>query len=289
MKFQKKHFERRHIVELVIKTIMRIALLIVAGALGLILWTIISRGLPSLSWQMVSQVPKGGYYMGKEGGILNAIIGSAYLATGGTLLAMLLSVPIALYLKAYLGKSKWGDYVRLSLDVLWGIPSIVYGAFGFALMILLGMRASLLAGIIVLALVELPIMTRAMDEVIRRMPVDLEHAALALGSTKFEVALNVITRQMLPGIITAILLAFGRGIGDAASVLFTAGYTDRIPTSLMNPTASLPLAVFFQLGSPYPEVRERGYAAALILTIAVLLVSFGSRWLASRLNRYTIK
>ncbi|MBK6792369.1 MAG: phosphate ABC transporter permease PstA [Anaerolineales bacterium] len=289
MKFQKKHFERRHIVELVIKTIMRLALFIVAGALGLILWTIISRGLPSLSWEMVSQIPKGGYYMGKDGGILNAIIGSAYLATGGTILAMLLSVPIALYLKAYLGKSRWGDYVRLSLDVLWGIPSIVYGAFGFALMILLGMRASLLAGIIVLALVELPIMTRAMDEVIRRMPVDLEHAALALGSTKFEVAVNVITRQMLPGIITAILLAFGRGIGDAASVLFTAGYTDRIPTSLMNPTASLPLAVFFQLGSPYPEVRERGYAAALILTIAVLLVSFGSRWLASRLNRYTIK
>jgi len=289
MKFQKKHFERRHIVELVIKTIMRISLFIVAGALGLILWTIISRGLPSLSWEMVSQIPQGGYYMGKGGGILNAIIGSAYLATGGTILAMLLSVPIALYLKAYLGKSKWGDYVRLSLDVLWGIPSIVYGAFGFALMILLGMRASLLAGIIVLALVELPIMTRAMDEVIRRMPVDLEHAALALGSTKFEVAMNVVTRQMLPGIITAILLAFGRGIGDAASVLFTAGYTDRIPTSLMNPTASLPLAVFFQLGSPYPEVRERGYAAALILTIAVLLVSFGSRWLASRLNRYTIK
>ena len=289
MKFNKKHFERRHIVELVIKTIMRLALFIVAGALGLILWTIISRGLPSLSWEMVSQIPKGGYYMGKDGGILNAIIGSTYLATGGTILAMLLSVPIALYLKAYLGKSRWGDYVRLSLDVLWGIPSIVYGAFGFALMILLGMRASLLAGIIVLALVELPIMTRAMDEVIRRMPVDLEHAALALGSTKFEVAVNVITRQMLPGIITAILLAFGRGIGDAASVLFTAGYTDRIPTSLMNPTASLPLAVFFQLGSPYPEVRERGYAAALILTIAVLLVSFGSRWLASRLNRYTIK
>lgn len=271
------------------KAIMRIALFIVALALGLILWAIITRGLPSLSWSMVSQVPKGGYYMGKEGGILNAIIGSAYLASGGTLLAILLSLPIALYLKAYLGDSKWGDYVRLALDVLWGIPSIVYGAFGFALMIMLGMRASLLAGIIVLALVELPIMTRAMDEVIRRMPADLEHAALALGSTKFEVAIKVVIRQMLPGIITGILLAFGRGIGDAASVLFTAGYTDRIPTSLMNPTASLPLAVFFQLGSPYPEVRERGYAAALILTIIVLIVSLGSRLLASRLNKYTVK
>ena len=289
MGMKKKHFERRHIIELFMKTIMQVSLVIVAGALGLILWTITSRGLPSLTWDMVSQIPKGGYYMGKEGGILNAIIGSAYLATGGTLLAILLSLPIALYLKAYLGNSKWGEYVRLSLDVLWGIPSIVYGAFGFALMILFGMRASLLAGIIVLALVELPIMTRAMDEVIRRMPADLEHAALALGSTKFEVALRVVTRQMLPGIVTAVLLAFGRGIGDAASVLFTAGYTDRIVTSLMRPTASLPLAVFFQLGSPYPEVRERGYAAALILTIIVLAVSFGARWLSARLNKYSVK
>ena len=289
MRMKKKHLERRHIVETIMKTVMQASLIVAAGALGLILWTVVSRGLPSLTWDMVMQVPKGGYYMGKEGGILNAIIGSLYLASGGTLLAILLSLPIALYLKAYLGTSKWGDYVRLSLDVLWGIPSIVYGAFGFALMILFGMRASLLAGIIVLALVELPIMTRAMDEVIRRMPVDLEHAALALGSTKFEVALRVVTRQMLPGIVTAILLAFGRGIGDAASVLFTAGYTDRIVTSLMRPTASLPLAVFFQLGSPYPEVRERGYAAALILTIIVLAVSFGARWLSGRLNRYTVK
>ncbi|MBC6940392.1 MAG: phosphate ABC transporter permease PstA [Chloroflexi bacterium] len=286
---KKNRFERRHLMEALMKALMRGSFVIVAGALGLILWTVIARGLPSLSWSMVSQVPKGGYYMGKEGGILNAIIGSAYLASGGTLLAILLSLPIALYLKTYLGESKWGGYVRLSLDVLWGIPSIVYGAFGFALMILFGMRASLLAGIVVLALVELPIMTRAMDEVIRRMPADLEQAALALGSTKLEVALSVVTRQMLPGIVTAILLAFGRGIGDAASVLFTAGYTDRIPTSLMRPTASLPLAVFFQLGSPYAEVRERGYAAALILTIIVLAVSFGARFLSGRLNRYTVK
>lgn len=289
MGMKKKRFEKRHLVESFMKLLMYVSFVIVSGALGLILWTIISRGLPSLSWDMVSQVPQGGYYMGKEGGILNAIIGSAYLASGGTLLAILISLPIALYLKAYLGTSKWGEYVRLSLDVLWGIPSIVYGAFGFALMIAFGMRASLLAGIIVLALVELPIMTRAMDEVIRRMPVDLEHAALALGSTKFEVALRVVTRQMLPGILTAILLAFGRGIGDAASVLFTAGYTDRITTSLMRPTASLPLAVFFQLGSPYAEVRERGYAAALILTIIVLAVSLGARWMSARLNRYTVK
>ncbi len=289
MKFLKQPWQRRHLVETFMKFIMRVSLVFVAGALGLISWIVVVRGLPALSWSMITQIPKGGYYMGKEGGILNAIIGSLYLATGGTFLAMLFSVPIALYLKTYLGDSKWGHYVRLSLDMLWGIPSIVYGAFGFTLMIAFGLRASLLAGIIILALIELPIMARAMDEVIRRMPADLEHAALALGSTKFEVALRVVIRQMLPGITTAILLGFGRGIGDAASVLFTAGYTDRIVTSLMRPTASLPLAVFFQLGSPYPEVQQRGYAAALILTIIVLAVSFGARWLSARLNKYTVK
>lgn len=121
------------------------------------------------------------------------------------------------------------------------------------------------------------------------MPFDLEAAAYALGATRLEAAWHVVTRQMLPGILTAILLAFGRGIGDAASVLFTAGYTDRIPNSLLRPVASLPLAVFFQLGTPFPEVQRRAYAAALVLTVIILAVSLGSRWVAGRLSRYSIK
>jgi phosphate transport system permease protein len=121
------------------------------------------------------------------------------------------------------------------------------------------------------------------------MPFDLEQASYALGATRLETALHIVVRQMLPGIMTAILLAFGRGIGDAASVLFTAGYTDRIPTSLLRPAASLPLAVFFQLGTPFPEVQRRAYAAALVLTVIILIVSLGSRWLSSRLSRFTIR
>ncbi len=166
----KKRWERRHILETFAKGLMIFSLIVVAFSLGSILFTILIRGLPSLTWNMITQSPKGGFYMGKEGGILNALIGSLYLAGGGTLLALIISLPIALYLETYLGNSKWGQYVRLSLDVLWGIPTIVYGAFGFTLMLAMGLRASLLAGIIVLALVELPIMVRSMDEVIRRMP-----------------------------------------------------------------------------------------------------------------------
>jgi phosphate transport system permease protein len=268
---------------------MKISLLLVAGSLGLILVTIVIKGLPALNWAMISQTPKGGFYLGKEGGVLNAIVGSLYLASGGTLLAIVFSLPISLFLEIYARGSRWANYVRLALDVLWGIPSIVYGAFGFTIMLALGLRASLLGGILTLALLELPIMTRAMDEVIRMMPRELEEASFAVGSTRVEMAFKVVTRQMLPGILTAVLLAFGRGIVDAASVLFTAGFTDRIPTSLLQPVASLPLAVFFQLGTPFPEVQRRGYASALILTIVVLVISLGSRWLAGRLNRFTIR
>lgn len=282
-------FKPRHIAETVAKGLMLLSFLVVAASLLSILWTILSRGLPALSWEMISQTPKGGYYLGKEGGILNAIIGSLLLAAGGTVVALLISLPIALFLETYLVKTRWARYVRLTLDILWGIPSIVYGAFAFTLMLSIGLRASLLGGIIVLALLEIPIMTRAMDEVIRLMPEELSQASLAVGASKLETALKVTIRQMLPGIVTATLLAFGRGIGDAASVLYTAGYTDRIPTALSSPTASLPLAIYFQLGTPYPEVQQRAYASALILTVIVLLVSLGSRLASARLSRFINK
>jgi phosphate transport system permease protein len=288
-KFSRFWLHRRHLEEGIIKALMMSSFALLAGSLGFILVTVLIKGLPGLSVQMLTQAPKGGYYLGKEGGILNAIVGSLYLAIGATILAIIFSLPIALYLETYARRSPWADYARLSLDVLWGIPSIVYGAFGFILMLAMGMRSSLLGGIITLALLELPIMTRAMDEVIRMTPCDVEHASYAMGSTRLETALNAITRQMLPGILTAVLLAFGRGIGDAASVLFTAGYTDRMPTSLFRPVASLPLAVFFQLNTPFPEVQARAYTAALVLTVIILIISLGSRWLSSRLSKFTIK
>ncbi len=281
--------KKARIEEKFIQFLMVLSFVVVAGSLGWILVTVIAKGLPALNLAMLTQTPKGGYYLGKAGGILNAIVGSLYLAGGATLLALLLSLPLALYLEIYAPRSRWADLVRLALDVLWGVPSIVYGAFAFIIMLALGMRASLIGGIFVLTLLEMPIMTRAMDEVIRLMPLELEQASLALGATRLETAQQVITRQMLPGIVTAILLAFGRGIGDAASVLFTAGYTDRIPTSLTQPAASLPLAVYFQLSMPYPEVQQRAYAAALVLTAIILIVSLSSRWLSARLSRHTIQ
>ena len=280
---------KHKIEEVIFKILMLASMVFVLGSLFLILVTVIWRGLPALNLAMLTQTPKGGYYLGKEGGILNAIVGSLYLAGGATILAFLVSLPIAIYLQLYATRSRVVELIRLSLDVLWGIPSIVYGAFGFTLMLFLGMRASLLGGMIALALLELPIMARGMDESIAMVPAALKESSYGLGATRYETAMKVIVRQTAPGLLTAVLLAFGRGIGDAASVLFTAGYTDRLPTSLLGPAASLPLAVFFQLGTPFPAVQERAYASALILTFIVLALSLISRNLTRRLKKFIVQ
>ncbi|KPL06814.1 phosphate ABC transporter permease [bacterium SM23_57] len=271
------------------KILMITSLATVIGSLFLILGTVILRGLPALNVEMFTQIPKGGYYLGKEGGILNAILGSLFLAGGGTILALMVSLPISIYLQIYATRSHLVELIRLSLDVLWGMPSIVYGAFAFTLLLFLGMRASLLGGMITLAFLELPIMTRGMDESIAMVPVTLKESSYALGATRYETAIKVLLRQTAPGLLTSMLLAFGRGIGDAASVLFTAGYTDRLPDSLFGPAASLPLAVFFQLGTPFPAVQDRAYASALVLTLIILVLSLISRSLASRFTKHVVR
>lgn len=268
--------------------LMRTSALGAIVVLGLILFVIFWRGIGALSWEMLSQPPQGGFYLGKGGGILNAIVGSLYLAGGATLLALCVAVPVVFYLHVYSANNGLRSWVRLTLDIMWGIPSIVYGAFGFALMVFLGMRASLLAGIITLALVVLPILARTLDEIVEMAPRQLREATLALGTTRFE-WMGMLLRQSIPGLVTAILLAFGRGIGDAASVLFTAGYTDNMPESLTRPVASLPLAVFFQLGTPFPEVQARAYASALVLTILILVVSLLAHLSMARLGRHVIR
>jgi phosphate transport system permease protein len=282
--------DRRRLEEKLFKALMIASTLIVVGSLFALFFTIVLKGAPALSLSMITQTPQGGYYLGKGGGVLNAIVGSLYLGIGATVLALLISLPVALFLqKDYIGRSRFATITRLSLDVLWGVPSIVYGAFGFIIMVYLGIRASLLGGIIVLTLLELPIMIRALDEVVRRVPQELKDESYAMGATRLETTIRVVCRQILPGAVTGVLLAFGRGIGDAASILFTTGYTDRLPHSLFDPVASLPLAVFFQLGSPSPEVQQRAYASAVILLVIVLLLSIISRLLARRFTKYVIR
>jgi len=279
---------RRKLEELFVKLLMILATILVVGSFFLIVGTIFSRGIPYINLDMITKTPGGGFYIGKEGGILNAIIGSLYIACGATILGLIISIPVALYINLYIAKRDFiSGTLRLAFDVLFGIPSIVYGAFGFLIMVYFGLRASLLGGIIAVTLLVIPIMVRTLDEVLRTVPGELHDAALSLGATRWEMS-KVILRQVKPGILTAILLSFGRGIGDVASVLFTAGFSDNIPTSLHEPAATLPLAIFFQLGSPIPEVQGRAYASALILTVIVLIITILSEVLIKRFSKHKI-
>jgi phosphate transport system permease protein len=273
----------KHLEESFFRIFSKSVTYMIIALLFFILFIIFRQGLPYLSFDMLTKIPEGGYYFGKEGGILNAIIGSLYLAISSTVLSLLVGVPLALFLNIHLLKyPKIQQSVRFMLDALWGVPSIVYGAFGFTIMVFLNLSTSLLAGIITVTLLIVPIMVRALDESLRTIPKGLLEASFSLGSTKSEISYRIFLKKSIPGLVTAILLSFGRGIGDAASVLFTAGYTDNIPQNLSQPTATLPLAIFFQLSSPIPEVRGRAYAAAVVLTLIILAVSLITRIISKK-------
>lgn len=278
----------KYIEEFIIKILMGLALLAVFGFVAGIVYTIFHRGWSCISWEMVTSLPGGGFYIGKEGGFLNAIVGSVYIVAASTLLGLAVSIPVVFYLNIYLGShSKFAYVARLAYDVLFGIPSIVYGAFAFTLMIWLGLRTSLLGGILVTTLLIIPILIRSMDEVARNFPRDLLEASYSLGATRLE-TMGVVLRQIMPGIATATMLSVGRAIGDAAGVMFTAGFSDSIPTSLSQPAATLPLSIFFQLSAPQAEVQNRAYAAALVLTMIVLVISLAGRLIMHRFSKNKI-
>lgn len=280
--------KRKEIEEKFFKYLLAFFTYSLIAILFFIVFEIVKEGLPALSWEMITEVPKGGYYFGKEGGIYNAIIGSIYLALGASLIAVAISLPVALFINISLIKfEKLQHAIRLLLDLLWGVPPIVYGAFGFSIMLFFGLKASLLAGMVTIAFLVTPVMIRAMDEVLRTIPIGLLESTLSLGTTRFEAAI-IFLRQALPGIATAFLLGFAKGVGDTAAVMFTAGYTDYVPESLAEPAATLPLAIFYQLSSPIAEVKARAYASAVVLTFVILVISVVSRYLSSKVSKHTV-
>jgi phosphate transport system permease protein len=275
----------RFIEEKIAKVLMLFSVLVVSGFVFSVIYTIFWRGLPVLTWSMISQLPGGGFYIGQDGGFLNAIIGSVYIVGASTVIGLSVSIPVVFYLNVYLKRnSRFGYLSRLAFDVLFGIPSIVYGAFGFTIMIYMGLRASLLGGIIVETLLIIPIMIRTMDEVAKTIPTDLLESSYSLGATRIE-TIGVVMRQIAPAIATATLLSIGRSIGDAAGVMFTAGFSDNIPTSLNQPAATLPLSVFFQLSAPQVAVQNRAYAAAVVLTFIVLVLSLAGRFITAHFSK----
>ncbi|MBQ9660533.1 MAG: phosphate ABC transporter permease PstA [Bacteroidales bacterium] len=280
-----KKWQAKHIEESVMRALMVLASLLVVGAVLSIIWTIFAHGIKALSWEMVSRVPGKNWNTAQDGGFLNAILGSLWVVLPAAVIGACISIPVVFYMTMYKRRSSKLSYIaRLAFDILYGIPSIVYGAFAFMVMVWVGMRASTLGGILVTTLLIIPIMVRSGDEIAKTVPDEMVDAAYSLGATKWE-TLKVLLRQVLPGMVTAFLLAIGKAIGDAAAVMFTAGFSDKMAASLSDPTATLPLAIFNWITMPDP-FPDRAYAAALVLTVIVLLLSIGSRQLTRRMTRH---
>lgn len=274
----------KFIEEKVVKALMWVAVSLVVLVVASIICTIFVKGFGSLSCDMVTKVPGRNWNTTDDGGFVNAIWGSIIVVAPATLIAMVVSIPVVFYMNLYRRRSNWLSYVaRLAYDVLYGIPSIVYGAFAFMIMVMVGMRASVLGGIIVSTLLIIPMFIRNGDEISKSVPDDMIDAAYSLGATKWE-TLKVVVRQVLPGMATATLLAVGKAIGDAAAVMFTAGFSDSMATSLSSPTATLPLAIFNWVTMPDP-FPGRAYAAALVLTVIVLILSLGGRWITNHFTK----
>jgi phosphate transport system permease protein len=281
---------KRNIEEKIFLGLMLASVLIVIGSLILIVTVIVINGLPSLSLGILTQTSEGGFYLGSSGGFLNAIVGSLLLALPATGLSFLIGITIALYLQKDFLNPRIANFIRICLDILWGVPSVVYGVFCLTIMIAIGMTGgSLLFGIIALTFLEIPIITRSIDESIKMVPIGLKDSAYSLGSTKFETAVKVVRRQAMPGVIAGVLLGFGRGIGDAASILLCVGDSNYFPTSLFDQTAALPTMILNLVSMPDQVVQNKAYAVAFVLLMIVLLISIITRYLTKKSSKHIIK
>ncbi|MDE6493847.1 MAG: ABC transporter permease subunit [Bacteroidales bacterium] len=275
--------------EVFCRTLMNIASILIVGVMGVILVSIFYKGISTFSWNMLAEDMGSGFYLNRGGGIRNAILGSVYLSVSATLLALVIGLACSVCMNVYMVRCpRLLHTARFLLDLIWGVPSIIYGAFGFSLMVFFGLKTSLLAGIITVTLFILPIMIRAIDEVMKTVPHGLSESVLAMGSTRSELSYKVYLRQCFPGIVTAVLLAFGRAIGDAASVLYVTGESARSPRGLMDNVTTLPVAIYNQINSPSAAIQDKAYASAFILTLVILIISLLSRYISKRYQKYRI-
>ncbi|MDJ1433141.1 ABC transporter permease subunit [Halostagnicola sp. A-GB9-2] len=262
------------------------AALVVAVMVLVISVTIYRGGRVFLMDPTIVITPPGSRYMLEgDGGFLHAVLGSIFIVGPATIISAVLAVSTAIYLQSDYSSERFSDTVNMFLNVLWGTPPIVYGVFVLTVIIAIGARTSMFFGIVAIAIFQYPIMTRYTDEALRSAPDSVKEATYGLGATRFETALMT-ARAALPGVIAGIVMGFARGIGDAATVLFTAGRSTNMPAGPFDGATTLPVLIFDQAMSFNAEVRSHAYAASFILIIAVLGLILVSKLLAGRYARY---
>jgi phosphate transport system permease protein len=222
-----------------------------------------------MSWEFLTQPPTN---LGRGGGILPAIVGTLYLVIGAILIALPLGVGASIYLVEYTQEGRIIRLIRTGVDLLNGTPSIVFGLFAFAFLVLyLNLGICLLAGQITLALMVLPTVIRTTEESLKCIPQSLREGSLALGATQWQTIRNVVLPPAIPGILTGAILSIGRAAGETAPIMFTAVVFSRrfLPTSEFQPVMALPYHLFI-LSTTVPDSATNRYGTALVLLLLVI-------------------
>jgi phosphate transport system permease protein len=249
--------------------ILGAATLLTVVVLVFIIAFVLVKGLPGLTWEFLSSAPKD---MGKAGGILPTLVGTVLLPLLAIVIALPLGVGTAVYLTEYTRENPLTRALRFGTDCLAGIPSIIFGLFGFIFfVVMLKMGWCLLSGALTLAIMVLPTIIRTSEEAIRSVPNAYREVSFSLGATRWETVLKVVLPNALPGIVTGVILGIGRSIGETAAVIFTAGSSLRMPMTVFDSVRTM--SVHFYILAREGISNENAYATAAVLIISVVLVN----------------
>ena len=251
------------------KTILWLLTGLTVGILVFIVGYILVQGLSNVSWEFLIAEPQN---MGREGGIFFTVVSTVYLTAVALIIATPLGVGSAIYLTEYTRESLLTRIIRFGAECLAGIPSIILGLFGFVLFVMtFRMGWSILSGGLTLAIMILPTIIRTSEEALKAVPYEHREVSFSLGGTKWQTVTQIILPAALPGIFTGIILSIGRSIGETAAVIFTAGSSLRVPTSLFDPGRTM--AVHFYILAREGISMPYAYATAAILILSILIVN----------------
>ena len=260
------------------KFVIWTAALLVLVVLFSIIAYILVKGIPMIDWQFITEIPRN---MGLSGGISSSIVGTLLVTAVAVIIAAPFGIGTAIYLTEYTRESKVTRIIRFSAESLAGIPSIVYGLFGFIFFVIyLRMGWSILSGGLTLAIMILPTIIRTTEEAIRTVPQLYREVGFSLGATKWQAVTKTVLPTALPGIVNGVILSIGRCVAETAAVMLTAGSTLRMPTSLFAPTRTM--AVHFYILAREGISMDKAYGTAALLIILILLINVGFNMLVNR-------
>jgi phosphate transport system permease protein len=276
------HDARRKLLSRLVEVACAAAVVVALVPLGLVLWYVLSRGLPALNWAFFTSMPKPVGEAG--GGMANAMVGTLIMLAIAGGIAVPLGIGCAVYLAEY-PKSRLSRTARFAADILNGVPSIVVGIFAYVIVVLPFRRFSAVAGGFALAVMMIPIVVRTTEELLALVPPSLREGALALGATRGRAAWTVILPAALPGIVTGVLVALARVSGETAPLIFTSLNNRYWSTKLTEPIASLTVQIYTYALGPYEDWHRQAWAGSVVLIGAVLLFSILARTVTRRLER----